>query len=99
MAIVSRKQKKPKVNGHPRVVDLVRTDLDARLRAGIRTYGTPLQPFNGRSALRDAYEEALDLAIYLRQLLFEENHSKMRSDAKKNKRHRGSTRTRSKRKA
>jgi hypothetical protein len=30
-----------------------------------------LQAFNGRDALRDAYEEALDLACYLRQAIAE----------------------------
>ena len=32
---------------------------------------TSLQAFNGRDALRDAYEEALDLCQYLRQALYE----------------------------
>ena len=32
-------------------------------------YGTALQPFNGRKTLLDAYEESLDLSIYLRSLL------------------------------
>jgi len=30
-----------------------------------------LVPHNGRDALRDAYEEALDLCQYLRQALYE----------------------------
>jgi hypothetical protein len=34
-------------------------------------YGTPLQAHNGRDALKDAYEEALDLCVYLRQALYE----------------------------
>ena len=50
----------------------VRADLVERERVGTERYGTPLQPFNGRSGLRDAYEEALDLACYLKQLLIEE---------------------------
>ena len=33
---------------------------------GIRKYGTPLQPDNGRDSLQDAYEEALDLCVYLK---------------------------------
>ncbi len=38
---------------------------------GKQRYGTALYANNGRSALRDAYEEALDLACYLRQALEE----------------------------
>jgi hypothetical protein len=30
-----------------------------------------LQPHNGRDCLMDAYQEALDLAMYLRQAIFE----------------------------
>lgn len=33
----------------------------------------PLQPFNGRDALVDAYQEAVDLAVYLRQRIEEES--------------------------
>jgi hypothetical protein len=51
---------------------MVQADLDARLELGIRRYGQPLQPFNGRDSLRDAYEEALDLVVYLRTLLYEQ---------------------------
>jgi hypothetical protein len=57
--------------GIPSVQAAVRDDLTAREEYGIGLYGTPLQPFNGRDALRDAYEEALDLACYLRQLIME----------------------------
>jgi hypothetical protein len=51
---------------------MVIEDMKARDDFGRLKYGTPLQPFNGRSALRDAYQEALDLAVYLRQRIFEE---------------------------
>jgi hypothetical protein len=49
----------------------VAADFRRRDRKGKRTYGTRLQPFNGRDALRDSYEEALDLAVYLRQAIYE----------------------------
>jgi hypothetical protein len=55
----------------PYVADLVKADIDARVEKGIETYGKPLFPHNGRDALRDAYEEAIDLAKYLRQALYE----------------------------
>lgn len=62
----------PTKNDKPCIQDLVIADMEARKAVGIKRYGTALQPFNGRSALRDAYEEALDLANYLRQRIYEE---------------------------
>lgn len=53
------------------IQSMVRDDLLERERLGKERYGTALFPHNGRSALRDAYEEALDLACYLRQALEE----------------------------
>lgn len=64
-------QRKPRPNHRDPIVDLVQQDLTDRKALGISKYGTPLQAFNGRSALLDAYEEVLDLACYLRQLLEE----------------------------
>lgn len=61
----------PVINDAPSVQSMVRADLDAREQVGISRYGTALQPHNGRDALRDAYEEALDLACYLRQAIAE----------------------------
>ena len=55
----------------PAVWDLVKFDMEARDATGLRRYGTRLKPGNGRDALTDAYEEALDLVVYLRQALFE----------------------------
>jgi len=43
-------------------------DVIARAELGKKRYGTYLETHNGRSALMDAYEEALD---YLKQLLME----------------------------
>ncbi len=42
-------------------------DILARKEFGLRKYGTTLQPHNGRDALNDAYQEALDLCCYLMQ--------------------------------
>ena len=49
----------------------VAADLRARAEVGRARYGVYLQAHNGRDALRDAYEEALDLTMYLRQMLEE----------------------------
>ena len=53
------------------VWELVIEDMHARDQTGRERYGVPLQAGNGRDALRDAYEEALDLAVYLRQAIAE----------------------------
>jgi len=59
-------------DGHgPDIVDLVQKNLDERRKKGIESYGRPLRAGNGRDALWDAYEEALDLACYLRQAIAE----------------------------
>ena len=64
-------QPQPTKNDLPAVWDLVIKDMRERDQVGIRKYGTRLQPHNGRDVLKDAYQEALDLAVYLRQAIFE----------------------------
>lgn len=39
--------------------------IDKRRDIGIKRYGQPLQPSNGRDSLWDAVEEALDMYVYL----------------------------------
>ena len=56
----------------PAIGPLVKADIDERMVSGKKKYGTLLRAFNGRHALQDAYEEALDLVFYLRQALEEE---------------------------
>jgi hypothetical protein len=46
-------------------------DIQARAALGERKYGERLRAFNGRNPLQDAYEEALDMANYLKQALVE----------------------------
>jgi len=53
------------------VATLVHADIEARVAYGVRKYGERLTSHNGRDTLADAYQEALDLAMYLRQLLYE----------------------------
>ena len=64
----------PTHNDRTPVADLVIADIERRRAVGIERYGTPLQAFNGRNALIDAYEEVLDLACYLRQRIEEERN-------------------------
>ena len=61
----------PVPNQRPAVWDLVQKDMAERDQTGRAKYGTPLQPHNGRDALVDAYQESLDLAVYLRQAIYE----------------------------
>lgn len=56
------------------IADLVQADIAARKKQGIKTYGKPLRANNGRNALQDAYEEALDMACYLKQALEEQKN-------------------------
>lgn len=51
--------------------DLVMDDMRKRDEFGTEKYGTRLYANNGRDPLWDAYQEILDLAVYLRQALFE----------------------------
>lgn len=64
-------QQNPNKNTEPKIVELVIKDLKDRAEKGLETYGTYLQPFNGRDALWDAYAEALDMCKYLRQAIEE----------------------------
>lgn len=67
-------QPAPVANDLPAVWGLVMKDMIDRDQTGRQRYGVPLQPHNGRDALRDAYEEALDLAVYLRQAIYERDN-------------------------
>ena len=66
----------PMPNGNIAVWEVVIGDMKDRNTLGIERYKTPLQPFNGRNALIDAYQESLDLAVYLRQRILEDELSK-----------------------
>lgn len=65
------RQPSPTPSLAPPVWDMVIADMHSRDRFGGAKYGTVLRPFNGRDCIKDAYQEALDLAVYLRQLLYE----------------------------
>lgn len=64
-------QPRPKPNDRPSSWQLVIADAESRDQYGRKKYGTPLQPENGRDSLQDAYEEVLDLVVYLRNELEE----------------------------
>lgn len=64
---------KPSGKGNP-ILGMVLTDLTNRAFEGVKKYGEPLKASNGRDALVDAYQEALDLCMYLRQAIEERNN-------------------------
>lgn len=59
------------MNDTPAMWDLVVADMHARDQLGESRYGVRLRANNGRDALMDAYEECLDMAVYLRQAMYE----------------------------
>lgn len=65
-------QSVPMPNDGQFITDMVIEDMAKRADFGLRKYGTKLQAHNGRNALQDAYEEALDLCVYLKQKLVED---------------------------
>lgn len=50
---------------------LLRADMRERNRLGKHRYSTPLSPGNGRDSLVDAYQEALDKTVYLKNAVVE----------------------------
>lgn len=74
MSTVSEHQPDP-VTGKQVVLNKVMRDFYERGRAGQLKYGTYLETFNGRDALMDAYQEAIDLVMYLKQILMERDGS------------------------
>ena len=69
---INARQPMPVTNNHPAILDLVIEDIKERNAVGVETYGTRLQPFNGRKPLIDAYQEVLDMAFYIRQEIYEQ---------------------------
>jgi hypothetical protein len=66
----STPQPKPEGDGEI-VLSHVIKDLTSRAEFGFNKYGTYLKTNNGRDALIDAYQEALDLTMYLKQAILE----------------------------
>jgi hypothetical protein len=60
-------QQAPVPTDSPSMHDLVIEDVLKRKAMGLEKYKVLLQAHNGRRPLWDAYQEVLDLAVYLRQ--------------------------------
>jgi hypothetical protein len=64
-----------RLEGQPSVAVLpyVLQDFRDKAKVGLEKYGTRLRTNNGRDALADAYQEAVDKVMYLKQRLMEED--------------------------
>lgn len=67
-------QQHPVKNSNAFIQELVLADLETRMREGVERYGTLLQGHNGRDMLQDAYDEAMDLCVYLRGAIWERDN-------------------------
>ncbi len=76
----AKPQQQPTESEELPVILRVMQDLLSRAETGVQKYGTPLKPNNGRDALLDAYQEALDLCMYLRQAIDERNKTDKDTD-------------------
>lgn len=67
MAVFIKDQPAPekRAKEYPTVLHVIQ-DLTERAKMGYERYGTLLTTNNGRDQLVDAYQEALDLVLYLR---------------------------------
>lgn len=72
---LSEPQRAPWAGHGPVIHDLVAQDIADRAAFGVAKYGKPLRASNGRDALKDAYQECLDMACYLRQAIEEREAS------------------------
>ena len=67
MSSAAQPQPPPRSSNSRPIIDLVCSDFVARAEMGREKYGMYLRANNGRDALWDAYQEAIDLCMYLRQ--------------------------------
>lgn len=65
----------------PAAIDRIIQVAKERDEFGFKKYGTRLRPFNGRDPLKDAFQEGLDLLVYIEQELFERSYKQAVLDA------------------
>lgn len=78
----AKEQPQPSGDGKPVIQEVIQ-DILAREQKGIQTYGTTLKTNNGRDSLLDAYQEVLDLAIYLKQKIMEDDSTNQQGQQNK----------------
>lgn len=69
------------VPGATPIWQLVIEDMRRRHERGVAKYGQPLVARDGRKSLTDAYQEALDLAVYIRKEIRERVMNRVDADA------------------
>lgn len=69
---IVREQTSPVPNRYTPIWELVIADMHERNEMGKQKYGTYLQPFNGREALIDLYQELQDAIVYTKQYIEEQ---------------------------
>lgn len=60
-------QPDPVANDNPVIHELLIEMIQQRLDLGIKKYGVPIKPFNGRRSLQDVLDELLDASVYVLQ--------------------------------
>ncbi len=65
---------KPPVYGGKVVYTELIKDIESRAEFGRLKYGQDLMTGDGRNTIKDAYEEVLDLAMYFKKLLMEQEN-------------------------
>lgn len=73
--VIEHMTSRPREDAYGPVHDMVIADMRERDRIGRERYGTPLTSHNGRNHLVDAYQEGLDLAVYLAAWLDEQGYT------------------------
>lgn len=76
MTSLNTPQPPPKRRRGRPIWELVVEDMRERDAIGTRKYGTRLRAGDGRDSLVDAYQEALDLCVYLRKAIEERRHER-----------------------
>lgn len=69
-AMVNHREPVPKGGKRIVYIELIK-DIKSRAEFGKKKYGQHLTTHDGRNTLLDAYQEAIDLCFYLKQLLME----------------------------
>lgn len=77
LVIADLQKLEPAVRETREVIEMVISDARERDRVGRERYGVPLTPRNGRDSIVDAYQEALDLVVYLRNEMEEHDEPGM----------------------
>ncbi len=74
MSSPNKPEPPPRPSNETPAWDLVLADIAERDKMGVEKYGQRLTPGDGRDSLVDAYQEALDLVVYLRKAIEEKRN-------------------------